>query len=399
MSVQFKITLQEQGLKIINFLSRCSLNEKSELYRWIKSGQVRVNSKRIKSEYKLELHDLVRLPPFATINKNYQNYSDKEQSSSYPLPKLPPEQLSKYTNKHLTYQTNSKPKIITKIFENEHLLVIDKPLGIACQGGTAQEIDLTKILKQNYPKASFFPAPAHRLDKDTSGVLLIGKSYQALRYLSDFMQSNNHEIDWNKHKKIYLTLVNSKPKFTLKNLPKTEFLLLHYLISDERLNKVLALSFTEVLNSQNLIENLELNTIQGWQKYQKNQIITDLKILEQLTPLPLQIEIYLPNHSNTFKAKLAATKVQYIKNVKHEENNLNLLKLSLLTGRKHQIRVQLSKIGFPIIGDEKYGQKNYSGLKLHALSIQIDEHDIFEQTFFTCKPNWPELREITIDFD
>ena len=176
---QIKVTLHtitenEAGQRIDNFLMRRLKGiPKSHIYRIIRKGEVRVNKKRIKSEYKLQLRDSVRIPPVRVEEKK-------------PLPEAP-EYLLKLLRQSI-------------IFEDEHLIAVDKPSGVAVHGGSHSELGLIEILRQLRSGLDYLEL-VHRLDMETSGVLLIAKSRQMLQTLHERFR-DAHRIE--KH---YIALV------------------------------------------------------------------------------------------------------------------------------------------------------------------------------------------------
>ncbi len=142
---------------------------RSTIYRWLRTGQIRVNGKRKKPEYKLDARDEIRLPPMHLLERQ---------------PVDTPEQVDWL-----------KAAIL---FEDTDILVLNKPAGLPVHGGsghTAGAIELLRVL-YNQPRMEL----VHRLDKDTSGCLLIAKKRQVLRPLMEQLQ--------NKHlQKSYLALL------------------------------------------------------------------------------------------------------------------------------------------------------------------------------------------------
>ncbi len=131
---------------------------KSTIYRWLRTGQIRVNGKRKKPEYKLEPRDEIRLPPMHLLERQ---------------PVDTPEQVDWL-----------KAAIL---FEDADILVLNKPAGLPVHGGsghTAGAIELLRVL-YNQPRIEL----VHRLDKDTSGCLLIAKKRQVLRPLMEQLQN------------------------------------------------------------------------------------------------------------------------------------------------------------------------------------------------------------------
>ena len=149
------ITAENAGQRIDNFL-RTQLKgvPKSMIYRILRKGEVRVNKKRIKPEYKLEAGDEVRIPPVRVAEREEQNLSPK---------------LSKVA---------SLADAI--LYEDESILVLNKPSGTAVHGGSGLSFGVIEALRALRPEARFLEL-VHRLDHDTSGILLVAKS--ALRYV------------------------------------------------------------------------------------------------------------------------------------------------------------------------------------------------------------------------
>ncbi|EGR7966356.1 23S rRNA pseudouridine(955/2504/2580) synthase RluC [Vibrio vulnificus] len=146
------------GQRIDNFL-RNQLKDvpKSMIYRIVRKGEVRVNKKRVKAEYKLAAGDVVRIPP-VTVEKK-----DPETAPSTKLNKVAELQ-----------------DLI--IYEDDHLLVLNKPSGTAVHGGSGLKFGAIEALRALRPEARFLEL-VHRIDRDTSGILLVAKKRSALRHL------------------------------------------------------------------------------------------------------------------------------------------------------------------------------------------------------------------------
>ncbi|OEE72686.1 23S rRNA pseudouridine(955/2504/2580) synthase RluC [Vibrio ordalii] len=147
------------GQRIDNFLRNQLKNvPKSMVYRILRKGEVRVNKKRIKAEYKLSAGDVVRIPPVTL------ELSDQESNT-------PNTKLSKVAElEHCI------------IFEDEHLLILNKPSGTAVHGGSGLKFGAIEALRALRPEARFLEL-VHRIDRDTSGILLVAKKRSALRHL------------------------------------------------------------------------------------------------------------------------------------------------------------------------------------------------------------------------
>ncbi len=126
---------------------------KSHIYKIIRDGQVRVNGRRVKPDYRLRLKDKVRIPPIRT--------ADRESVAVLDL---------------------SKVELIQTLYEDQSLLVVNKPSGTAVHGGTGLAGGVIEMLRAERYANSFLEL-AHRLDKDTSGCLILGKTPDCLRSL------------------------------------------------------------------------------------------------------------------------------------------------------------------------------------------------------------------------
>lgn len=149
---------------------------KSFIYRILRKGEVRVNKKRVSQTYKLEVGDLVRLPPVRIENNPVVIPSD-----------------------HLSIVQRLGQAII---FETPEMIIINKPAGIAVHGGSGVEYGVIEALR-SYRSDLHYLELVHRLDKETSGCLMIAKKRSALRNLHE--QLRNKTIQ--KH---YLALVRGK---------------------------------------------------------------------------------------------------------------------------------------------------------------------------------------------
>ncbi|MFI4941125.1 MAG: RluA family pseudouridine synthase [Burkholderiales bacterium] len=162
------ISDEDAGQRVDNFLLRiCKGVPKSHIYRVLRSGEVRVNKGRIDQTYRLQEGDMVRIPPIRVAEKT----------------------------------TSTAPGAEFKILlEDNHLLVIDKPAGVAVHGGSGVSYGVIEQLRAARPDAKFLEL-VHRLDRDTSGILLLAKKRSALTNLHE--QIREGQLD-----KRYLVLVH-----------------------------------------------------------------------------------------------------------------------------------------------------------------------------------------------
>ncbi|KEY90804.1 ribosomal large subunit pseudouridine synthase [Candidatus Photodesmus katoptron] len=160
MKVQFiKIDNNRISQRIDNFL--CNYFKKipkSTIYRIIRKGEVRVNKKRIKPKYKLQINDLIRIPPIRSEKQN-----------------------SKFTISNLNKIKKLKSHLL---LEDDHIMVLNKPSGTAVHGGSGLSFGIIESLRALYLNLSFLEL-VHRIDRDTSGILLIAKKRSALRSLQE----------------------------------------------------------------------------------------------------------------------------------------------------------------------------------------------------------------------
>lgn len=144
------IGAEEAGQRIDNFLLRvCKGVPKSWIYRVVRKGEVRVNKGRVDVEYKLQTGDVVRIPPVRVAEK-----------ISSPVP-------------------TTRATKLPVIYEDDALLVIDKPAGLAVHGGSGVSFGVIEQLRAAYPDFKFLEL-VHRLDKETSGLLMLAKKRSVL---------------------------------------------------------------------------------------------------------------------------------------------------------------------------------------------------------------------------
>lgn len=315
-----EIDENSQDQRIDNFLVKiCKGVPKAHLFRIIRSGEVRVNSKRVEAKHKLGVGDKVRIPPIKTL---------VDQS---------PEGNTSGNVQNLDRLARSADSIPI-LFEDDHLLVINKPSGTAVHGGSGVSLGIIEQMRALARFNSIQLELVHRIDRETSGVLIIAKKRSALRALQEQLR----ERSW---KKYYQTLV-------LGRWPKS-------------LNRV----------------ELSLTKVQGGENEKK--VFVDAG------------------------GDKAITLFKPIQCFRSFNSDFTLLQAQILTGRTHQIRVHTSASGFPIAGDDRYGDfatNKYLvkfGLKrmfLHAARIQL-VHPATNETIVLEAPLAPELEQFIQSLD
>ncbi len=293
-----QITVDEEsaGQRLDNFLLRHLKGvPKTHVYRIIRSAEVRVNKGRATADTRVQVGDIVRLPPIRVS----QSMVEKERAMADRVASAVP------------------ARQFPILFEDDDLIAIDKPAGVAVHGGSGVSFGVIEQLRMARPGATFLEL-VHRLDRDTSGVLLVAKKRSALNGLQD--QFRGRETG-----KSYLALVAGTWPANKKVLDKP----LHKYLdaAGERRVRVVSRDDPEGMKSVTLVK--------------VNQLVTG----------------------------------------PYDEAAFSLLEVTIKTGRTHQIRVHLASEGFPIVGDDKYGdfelnrslQRN-SGLKrmfLHAWRLSL----------------------------
>jgi 23S rRNA pseudouridine955/2504/2580 synthase len=284
-ATQAIISEDEHGQRLDNFLLKvCKGVPKSHVYRIVRSGEIRVNSKRAEASYRLKTGDILRIPPVRIARRDEEIVAGAEIKAELPI-----------------------------VYEDEAVLVVDKPSGIAVHGGSGVDFGVIEALRRQRPQARYLEL-AHRIDRETSGLLLVGKKRSALVALHDMFREGGFAGDGRAADKRYLVLVKGRWMDPVRNvkLPLFKYLL----DSGERRVRV---------SDRGKASHTVFRLVARWHQF-------------------------------------------------------SLLEAELKSGRTHQIRVHLAHLGFPIAGDEKYGDFALNktlpkaGLKrmfLHAWKIQF----------------------------
>lgn len=303
--MQLIVHAAEAGIKLLDFLAR-SLGPAvpmAQLHRWVRTGQVRINSKRAKPFDRLAAHDAVRLPPFAA-----------------PL-------VSEYSAKEITPVAGQSIGPGLKVLAvTDELLVLDKASGLATQPGSGLVDSASQQLADFFSGSPYIPAPAHRLDKETSGLLLAGRTHAAQRKIHELLTTEAQE--------------RALVKEYLAWVPGTWPCVTPFVMED----------FLE-----KGVE--ETGPYQGKETMRVAQGAGGQKALA--TVLPCSVPV-------------------------HGHDEASLLLVRLHTGRTHQIRVQLASRGFALYGDRKYGGPQAPRLLLHAYRIVLPDGQEFRSL-----PPWP----------
>ena len=304
----------EAGQRLDNYLIKILKGvPKSHIHRIIRAGEVRLNKKRCKPDSRIQTGDLLRIPPVRT--------AEKQRSSENRAQAVPAREF-------------------TIIYEDDALLVIDKPAGTAVHGGSGVSFGVIEQIRRARPEARYLEL-VHRLDKDTSGLLMIAKKRSALVKL--------HEAIRNDHpKKIYLALGVGK-------LPNDSF---HV--------------------------KLPLFKYTGAQGEKMVRVSEDGQSAHTIFRV-------LNRFSDDLLHQVGLS-------------HLTLVQATLKTGRTHQIRVHLQSQHCPIAGDERYGDYQANkrlqklGLKrmfLHAAELHLN-HPLTDEKLILKAPLPQDLAQFVL---
>jgi 23S rRNA pseudouridine955/2504/2580 synthase len=275
------VTADEAGQRIDNFLMRhFKTVPRSRVYRLLRKGEVRVNRKRVDAEYRIQEGDEVRLPP-VRIDTGEE-------------PRQPSSSLLELIERAV-------------IFQDKHLLVMDKPAGVAVHGGSGMSFGVIEALRASRPRETL--ELVHRLDRDTSGCLLVARDRATLTALHALIRNGGMH-------KTYLGLVAGS-----------------WQLGTKRIDAPLATD-----NRQHGERHVRVAAA-------GKDSVSVFKPIQFFGPLATLMEVDIP------------------------------------TGRTHQIRVHASFAGHPLLGDDKYGDRDRNaelkrhGLKrtfLHAQSVAFE---------------------------
>ncbi len=293
------VDADSSGQRLDNFLIRQLKGvPKTHVYRIIRSGEVRINKGRASADTRVQDGDLVRLPPVRVSDRVAEKTERPAPAREFPV-----------------------------LLEDDHLIAIDKPAGVAVHGGSGVSFGVIEQLRCARPQAKFLEL-VHRLDRDTSGLLLVAKKRSALTHLQD--QFRERETG-----KTYLALVSGTWPANKK-------------VIDTPLHKYLQ------EDGERRVRTTTVDDPDGMRS------ITLVKVHSVLPARPLQ---GLPA--------------------------MSLLEVTIKTGRTHQIRVHLASSGHAIAGDDKYGdfdlnrrlQKcGFRRMFLHAWRLQFTHPATGERT-------------------
>ena len=279
-----EISAAQLNQRLDNFLfKQFGTVPRTRIYRIIRKGEVRVNKKRCKPDYKLQIGDQVRIPPL--------------QIASEKTGRLQP-------SKRLLAELSE-----AIIYENKHILILNKPAGLAVHSGSG--IDYGVIDAMRLLRAGEEIELVHRLDRDTSGCLLFARHRQSLLAMQTMLQDKSL-------RKNYCAAVKG-----------------------------------------------------SWPRE-----LTDIKLALK--------KINLSNGERRMRVDETGKPAHSRVEVMQTGDQFSIIRVELITGRTHQIRVHCQAEGHEIAGDDKYGdaefnramrQRKVRGLMLHAASLELPNSD------------------------
>lgn len=174
------VTAAEAGQKLLQFLTRRLDLPSQLLHRWIRTGQVRINGGRCKPFDRVAQGDEVRVPPFA----HDMAAEARAQGGDHAAPAAV---ANGDESRHPRASTQMRGVLTLPpvVHTSDHLFVFNKPAGLAVHPGTGHTDSVTTRLAVHCAADAFAPTPAHRLDRETSGLLLVARSYAMLRSLNE----------------------------------------------------------------------------------------------------------------------------------------------------------------------------------------------------------------------
>lgn len=218
---------------------------------------------------------------------------------------------------------------INVLYEDNHIIVVEKKPNILSQSDITKDIDLLSMvkeyIKEKYNKpGNVYIGLVHRLDRPVGGVMVFARTSKAAKRLNDGIK--NHEFN-----KTYVAVLDGI-------LKKQNGELTDYLYKDEKIGKS--------------------------------------KIVNKSYP----------------GAKLSKLNYEVIEYV----GNKTIVKINLITGRHHQIRLQFKNLGYPLFGDQLYGKQNKEQIRLYAYKLSFNHPTTKERLEFKLLPKWKELEDETI---
>lgn len=325
---QFHVQQNEAGQRLDKLLGKI-LNKapKSFLYKMLRKKNITLNGKKAEGSEKLNLNDEITL---FLSDDTIKEFSEQVNTPVIDSP-----------SKELKFDI---------IYEDKHIMVVNKPLGVLSQKAEKDDVSMVEyiisyLLRTNQitkeQLISFKPAVCNRLDRNTGGILIAGKSLLGLQEMARLLKDRSLN-------KYYLCIVKGKVEDTKR--------IEGYLSKDEEKNQV-KIYKTQQENTEYICTEYEPIGYSG------NALKNEQTAKE---------EAYLRNLKRTTWENKTPNAAE-LRTEEEAAGSFTLLQVKLVTGRSHQIRAHLASIGHPIIGDFKYGDQktNHYFKKKYGLTFQL----------------------------
>lgn len=301
------ITAEKSGYRLDKLLAKLLPGQtKGNLQRLLRKKFIKVNHHAQEGEYRVQEGEVLSIPEFLV----------EQESTAEPIAKRPPKRLP---------ESQIKAMLERIIYRDENILVLNKPYDLAVQGGSGIYTSVTDYLPHMQFDASEPPKVIHRLDRYTSGLLLLARNYAAVQELGRRFREHDGI------QKIYLALTLNVP-------PQMQG------------------SVRLAIKKGKLDNDKSRMLVDEDQSHEP--AITNYMVKQQF--------LHIPTVSNTDV---------------HRQVDVALVQLEILTGKMHQIRIHLKSLGCPIISDGKYGGRdvfiNKLSNKLHLFASELTLNNFF----------------------
>lgn len=357
--IDFVAQEDDEERRLSKILKSIFNEKKINVFEIIRKKLIKVNNQKVKEDCKIKFNDKISIPDFllknedktqnliATDLKNHTENSKinqqenvlKNSAENFPVNK-----------KEFAQKTNQKKSDLKLeiLFQNEHILIINKAKGINVQPGNKNEISLSQIVEENFSKQnktslSFKVGPLHRIDKFTSGAVCFSQSLKGARWFSENIK--NHKIC-----KIYVGILEG------------------FLENNEIWQDYLKDSSSDEQN------NLE---------YKQKKFTVSARKSSKISKKNDDFHKMEKSSSGEKNSKLCITKVFPVEHKIFYQKKYTVCLLKIETGRKHQIRCQSFIHGHSLAGDTIYngrkfaaGSKEFSDFFLHSYFLKFPENSL-----------------------